>query len=86
MRTFLTWLKQRNSTADNPESAIRPDIVQSHDIDAVCKAMRYFVLEVRRVDGERYPPATIRSLLSKKNGFIYGGGGGQMQNTDGTKT
>ena len=56
VRTFQTWLEQRNSrTADSLESNIPPDILQSHDVDAVCKVMRYFVLEVRRIDGERYP-------------------------------
>ena len=65
IRTLKTWLKQRNiRTAGNQECALSLDILESHDVDAVCRAMRLLVLEVRRVDGQRYPPATMRSLLS----------------------
>ena len=61
-------MTQRNSrTANNPESAIPTNILESHDVDAVCRAMRLFVLEVRRVGGQRYTPATIQSLLSGLN-------------------
>ena len=36
IRTIKTWLEQRNiRTAENPECAISPDILESHDVDAI---------------------------------------------------
>ena len=50
VRTFNSWLEQRNRrTADNPGSAT----------PAVSRAIRLFVLEARKVDGQCYQPATI---------------------------
>lgn len=62
--TFITWLTQRNTrTANNPESVIPTNILESHDVDAVCRAMRLFVLEVRRVDGQCYPQGQFDRCL-----------------------
>ena len=64
VRTFNSWLEQRNhQTADNPGSAIPADIIQTHDVDAVSRAMYLFVLEARKADRQCYPSATIRSIL-----------------------
>ena len=37
------------------------------DADLVCKWLCRFVLEIRKTDGTRYPPATLRSLVSGLN-------------------
>ena len=38
-----------------------------HDAEVVSKCMRLFVLDVRKADGEPYPPSTTRGLLSGLN-------------------
>ena len=38
----------------------------THDADLVCKWFCRFVLETRKTDGTRYPPATLRSLVSRE--------------------
>ena len=38
----------------------------SHDADLVSKWLCRFVLETRKTDGTRYPPATLRSLVSSE--------------------
>ena len=43
------------------------DLLECHDAEMVSKCMRLFVLEVRKADGEPYPPSTIRGLLSGLN-------------------
>ena len=62
VKTFTEWMKQRNIRAqDDP---IPSDILDSKEATNVCRIMRLFVLEARRSDGQPYPPATLRSLIS----------------------
>ena len=64
--TFLEWVHERN-TMYSTDLTIPADILQSHDEEKICEVMCYFAMEVRREDGERYPAATLRSLLSALN-------------------
>ena len=43
------------------------DLLSCHDAELVCKNLCRFVLETRNSNGQPYPPATIRSLLSGLN-------------------
>ena len=51
--TFMKWACERNKICSN-DFKIPEDILQSHDQEKICEVMRYFVMEVRREDGERY--------------------------------
>ncbi len=46
------------------------DLLLCRDPATVCKYMRYFVLEARSHDGNKYPPGTIRSILSGLNRIL----------------
>ena len=65
--TFIKWAQKRNKRAHSHDGEVPLDLLQSHDAEKVCKFMRYFVLEARCEDGDRYPACTIRSLLSAFN-------------------
>ena len=58
--TFLSWVKQWNQLV--PEK-IDPDILSCGDAERLLYVLQLFVMEARKVDGERYPPGTIRNLL-----------------------
>ena len=64
---FNAWVDEQNKV--NPGS-VPTDLLSCHDPDTVCKYMRYFVLEVRSQDGNKYPPRTIRSILSGLNRIL----------------
>ena len=50
-----------------PLDPVPTDLLQCHDASVVNKYLRYFVLEARTQDGKKYPPMTVRSLLSGLN-------------------
>ena len=54
-------MQQRNARAI--EDPVPLDLLECHDAEKVCKFMRLFVLEARKVDGQPYPPGTILGLL-----------------------
>ena len=54
-------MKQRNHLVSEQ---IEPDILSYRDAEHLLYVLRLFVMEARKVDGERYPPGTIRSLLN----------------------
>ena len=62
VRTFLTWAERRNKREDGEK--IPSDVLSCQDPGIVSFVMRAFVLEVRRADGEKYLPATIRNMFS----------------------
>ena len=64
MKNFESWARNRSSSASE---IVPPGILHSHDPELVCKWLCCFVLETRKLDGSRYPPATIRSLVSGLN-------------------
>ena len=67
-RNFTAWAIQRNAIAsDDP---VPLDLLSSHDPVLVSKHLRRFVMETRSTNGEPYPPATLRSLLSGINRIL----------------
>ena len=65
MKTFTAWREERNKqVSDDP---VPDDLLSCHDPSIVSKYMRCFVLEARNQTGEKYPPSTIRSILSGLN-------------------
>ena len=63
-RTFNAWVEQRNKVKPN---SVPTNLLTCHDSAKVCKYMRCFVLEARTQEGKKYPPGTIRSILSGLN-------------------
>ncbi len=61
-KNFMEWARARN--VRHPEDPVPLDVLTSHDAAIVCK---YMSTETRKEDGGRYPPATVRSLLSGLN-------------------
>ena len=57
-------MEERNKRV--PEQ-IDCDILCCNDPERLSNQLRLFVLEVRKMDGEKYPPGTIKSLLSGIN-------------------
>ena len=53
-----------------PLDPVPTDLLQCHDASVVSKYLRYFVLEARTQDCKKYPPTTIRSLLSGLNRIL----------------
>ena len=64
LRTFSCWASSRSSSSSE---IVAPDLPRSHDAELVCKWLCCFVLEARKTDSSRYPPATLRSLVSGLN-------------------
>ena len=63
LRNFGAWVKNREVMG----SPVPKDLLKSHDPELVCKWISLFVLETRQEDGERYPPGSIRNLVSGLN-------------------
>uniref|UniRef100_A0A1X7VUV0 Tyr recombinase domain-containing protein n=1 Tax=Amphimedon queenslandica TaxID=400682 RepID=A0A1X7VUV0_AMPQE len=63
VNTFLSWAKQRNKRM--PQEPIELDIFSAPSSpDRLCYVLQLFTLEVCKLNGDRYPPSSIRSLLS----------------------
>lgn len=56
---FMLWIEERNKRV--PSEKMEPDIP---DHELLCYILRLFVLEVRKSNGEKYPPGSIINLLS----------------------
>ena len=56
-----SWMETRNSNSDEK---VPEDLLSCPEAEVVCKWLCRFVHETRKENGERYPPATIRCLLS----------------------
>ena len=61
-RAFRAWVEERNKAM--PSDPVPDGLLACHDSSIVSKYMRYFVLEARAKDGKKYPPTTIRCILS----------------------
>ena len=61
VKNFESWARSRPSSSTD---AVPSDLLMSHDAR---KWLCRFVLETRKTDGTRYPPATLRSLVSGLN-------------------
>ena len=64
VKNFGCWARSRSSSSSE---VVPPDLLRSHDGELVCKWLCSFVLETRKTDGSRYPPATVQSLVSGLN-------------------
>ena len=61
-------MNERNTrVSEVEEEAVDPEVLYSCDPVKVCFVLRLFVMEVRKTNGENYPPSTIRNLLSGLN-------------------
>ena len=60
LRAFNEWIQERNKRCEDkcPES-----ILETENAESLAKWLSLFTIEVRKKDGERYPPATIHMLL-----------------------
>ena len=68
VKNFESWAHSRSSSGVSSSVDIVPaELLRSHDSELVCKWLCCFVLETRKTDGSRYPPATLRSLVSGLN-------------------
>ena len=56
-----SWMETQNSNSDEK---VPEDLLSCPEAEVVCKWLCRFVHETRKENGERYPPATIRCLLS----------------------
>ena len=56
-----SWMETRNSNSDEK---VPEDLLSCSEAEVVCKWLCCFVHETQKDNGERYPPATIRCLLS----------------------
>ena len=66
VKTFLSWVTERNIRC--PDELIEEDILSCcSDAERASYVLRLFVLEVRKQNGEHYPPSTLRSILSGLN-------------------
>ena len=68
LRNFIAWAKNREAAGDS--HAVPKDLLESHDAELVCKWLSLYVMETRREDGGRYPPTTIRNLISGLNRIL----------------
>ena len=64
-RAFRAWVEERNKAM--PSDPVPDGLLACHDSSIVSKYLRYFVLEARAKDGKKYPPTTIRGILSALN-------------------
>lgn len=67
-KAFRSWVEERNKLV--PSDPVPDDLLACHDASIICKYLRYFALEARSQDGKKYPPSTIRCILSALN-IIY---------------
>ena len=60
LRAFNEWIQERNKRCEDkcPES-----LLETENAESLAKWLSLFTIEVRKKDGERYPPATIHMLL-----------------------
>ena len=67
-RNFTAWAIQQNAKAS--DNLVPLDLLSSHDPVLVSKHLQRFVMETCSTNGEPYPPATLRSLLSGINRIL----------------
>uniref|UniRef100_A0A1X7U0K1 Uncharacterized protein n=1 Tax=Amphimedon queenslandica TaxID=400682 RepID=A0A1X7U0K1_AMPQE len=60
LNAFLTWVRERNKKC--PDEEIDETIFCSSDAEHVSHVqLRLVTLKARKVDGEKYPPSTLRN-------------------------
>ena len=65
VKTFLSWVTERNIRC--PDELIEDFLSCCSDAKRASYVLCLFVFEVRKQNGEHYPPSTLRSILSGLN-------------------
>ena len=65
--SFNTWAKNWPCFGGERVPA---GLLQSHDSNLVCTWLCHFETDTRKTDGSVYPPATLRSLVSRLNHIL----------------
>ena len=65
VNNFTKWAANRRALV--PDDPVPSDLLVCHDPAIVSKYLCMFVVETRKENGDKYPPATIRALLSGIN-------------------
>ena len=61
LKTFKAWCDARNS--DSQVDSVPDNLLETQDVAALSKHLSRFVVEVRKENGEHYPPATVHQIL-----------------------
>ena len=62
VKTFKSWMEWRNTA--KPEDPVPEAILCTDDAQALNKWLSLFVLEARKLDGQKYPTSSLNMLLS----------------------
>ena len=62
VRTFKSWMEWRST--EKPQDPVPEEILSSEDAQVLNKIMALSVIEVRKLDGSKYPTSTLNMLLS----------------------
>ena len=65
IKNFMKWAENRRAIV--PHDPVPSKLLKCHDPAIVSKYLCMFAVETRKENGEKYPPATIRALLSGIN-------------------
>ena len=65
---FEEWWRDYNRR--NLGSEIRGDILESKDCQELDEVLSTFTVEIRKVNGKKYPPCTLYQLLSRLHRYI----------------
>jgi len=61
MKVFNLWSEERNKS--RPQDPVPADLLSCNDPTLLSKHLSRFAVEVRKTNGEPYPPTTIHQLL-----------------------
>ena len=61
MKVFNSWIEERNKLG---AEKCPSDVLENPDVAVLDKWLSAFVVEVRREDGQQYPPNPINQLLA----------------------
>lgn len=61
LKTFESWCDAHN--VDRGVESVPPNLLTVPDIDQLNKFLSHFVVEARKANGEKYPPATLHQIL-----------------------
>ena len=63
--TFQTWYREHNAAVQSKELVFPKDLfTKQYPLEVLDKALSCFILEARRKDGQFYPGATVKNILS----------------------
>ena len=68
IRVWRDWASERNAT--NGEVFLPPEFMEAARKQQLCAYMCYFGTEIRRKDGEEYPPQTLYQLCCSLHALL----------------